>query len=377
MKEKKRYLFFDLLRGWSLIIMMEAHVFNALMRDELRNTAWFSVMNYINGLVAPAFLFVSGAVFYLSTHGKTDELRSFGPSFRKKLFRILLVALAGYSLHLPFLSLNSMINEASRMQVMNFFAVDILQCIAAGLLLILFLKILIRNEESYLYITAIVLILVILVSPTVWKLELTDYLPLYIADYFSPRYGSLFPLLPWLSFLLAGVVFAYYFVRFRSRKNEAKFIKMVFIAGIIGAGTGHLLISGHFLPQSLQALSPDPVFILQRIAYVLVFIGLCWYYYYKRGEVKSYIAIVGMESLIVYWLHLQVIFRQFNGGTSIASIIDKSFNGVESALAFIILSMLMIIAAVLWNKFKARFPGAARQVTGIIVWGCLLIFFLL
>lgn len=377
MKEKKRYLFFDLLRGWSLIIMMEAHVFNALMQDDLRNTAWFGIMNYINGLVAPAFLFVSGAVFYLSTHGKTDELRRLGPSFRKKLFRILLIALAGYSLHLPFLSLNSMINQASPTQVMNFFAVDILQCIAAGLLFILFLKILVRNEESYLYITMFTLVIIILASPWVWKQELIEYLPLFVADYFSPRYGSLFPLLPWLSFLLAGVVFAYYFVRFRNRNKEVKFIKILFTAGVLVAGAGHLLISGHLLPESLQTLAPDPVFILQRLAYVLVFIGLCWYYYYKRGEVRSYITIVGMESLIVYWLHLQVIFRQFDGGTSISSIIGKSLNGIEAGLAFILLSLLMILAAFAWNKLKSRFPKVPRQITGLIVWGCLLIFFLL
>src|SRR5574339_468566 len=105
MKQKSRFLFLDLLRGWALIIMIETHVFNAFMIPSYRQEWWFGILNYINGLVAPGFLFVSGAVFYISTYGKSDELRTFGITFRKRLYRILLIFIAGYSLHLPFLSL--------------------------------------------------------------------------------------------------------------------------------------------------------------------------------------------------------------------------------------------------------------------------------
>lgn len=376
MKEKPRYLFFDLLRGLSLIVMMEAHVFNAFMQENLRSTWWFGIMNYANGLVAPAFLFVSGAVFYLSAYGKTDELRKFGPSFRKKIYRIGLILLAGYSLHLPFLSLEKMVNQADHASLLHFYSVDILQCIAAGLLLILILKVIIKKEEIFLFVTAVIFVVIVFTSFLVWQQDLSVYLPVYIADYFTPKYGSLFPLLPWLAFLLAGVIFAYYFLRTKESGKEDEFIKIIFTAGIITAAAGHLLLSELFLPVSIRTIRPNPIFILQRTGYVLVFISLCWYYFQKKGETKSYITIVGKESLIVYWLHLQILFRQFYSGKSIASSIHNSFDGLQSLFAFIFLVLLMIFAAVLWNKFKLKMPYTTKLLTGIIVWGCILIFFL-
>ena len=60
MKEKVRYTFIDLLRGWAIIIMIEVHLFNAFLLPELKRAGWFDVLTFINGLVAPAFLFEVG-----------------------------------------------------------------------------------------------------------------------------------------------------------------------------------------------------------------------------------------------------------------------------------------------------------------------------
>lgn len=69
MKEKLDTYPADLLRGLVIIIMIEVHVFNAFLLPELRQTGWFSVLNFINGLVAPSFLFVSGFAFQVSSGG--------------------------------------------------------------------------------------------------------------------------------------------------------------------------------------------------------------------------------------------------------------------------------------------------------------------
>ena len=88
MKEKVRYISADLLRGLVIIIMIEVHVFNAFLLPELRQTSWFSVLNFINGLVAPSFLFVSVFAFQVSSGSKLDEMRKLGKAFWKKIARI-------------------------------------------------------------------------------------------------------------------------------------------------------------------------------------------------------------------------------------------------------------------------------------------------
>ena len=61
-----RLLFVDWLRAWALLVMIETHVFNAFLDTPLRLTGWFGNLNFLNGLVAPSFLFVLGFVFLVA-----------------------------------------------------------------------------------------------------------------------------------------------------------------------------------------------------------------------------------------------------------------------------------------------------------------------
>ncbi len=122
MKERVRYISADLLRGLVIIIMIEVHVFNAFLLPELRQTGWFSVVNFINGLVAPSFLFVSGFAFQVSSGGKLDEMRKLGKAFWKKMMRIFQIIIIGYALHLPFFSFSKIINESTPQLIENYFS---------------------------------------------------------------------------------------------------------------------------------------------------------------------------------------------------------------------------------------------------------------
>ena len=62
-----RLLFADWLRAWALLVMIETHVFNAFLAAQFRDTQWFRNLNFLNGLVAPSFLFVSGFVFLVAS----------------------------------------------------------------------------------------------------------------------------------------------------------------------------------------------------------------------------------------------------------------------------------------------------------------------
>ena len=88
MTSKSRLAFIDLLRGWALLVMIEVHVFNAFLLPYFQATSWFNMLNFINGLVAPSFIFISGFVFLLASQKKLESFRTFGPAFWKQLGRI-------------------------------------------------------------------------------------------------------------------------------------------------------------------------------------------------------------------------------------------------------------------------------------------------
>ncbi len=372
MKQKSRFLFLDLLRGWALIVMIETHIVNAFLSTSFRQESWFGVLNYINGLVAPGFLFVSGAVFYISTYGKTDELRTFGETFRKRLYRILLIFIAGYSLHLPFLSLKRMTRDVDPGSLTNFFSVDVLQCIAAGLLIILILKLIIRNEKIFIYLITAFFFVIVFTSFIVWGQHLD--IPYYLAAYFNREGGSLFPLFPWLAFIFAGVIFSYFYLRGREGGTEKEVIKFSFYSGILFIVMGFVLLSEQVVPESFRAIRPHPVFTLQRIGYILFLAAFFWYYHAKKGEKKSFVTETAKESLLIYWLHLQIIYRKFFNGESLASIIGNTLNPFQCIIIFLALTLLMILAAIFWSRMKQKYPKPTMLIARGIVWVCVVIF---
>ena len=355
--------------------MIEVHVFNAFLLPELRQTGWFSILNFINGLVAPSFLFVSGFAFQVSSGGKLDEMRKLGKVFWKKIGRIFQIILIGYALHLPFYSLSKIINNANSQQIESFYAVDVLQCIGFGLLFLFLTRLLIKSDKVYHYFLINSLVVVMLLSPFLWKIEFTNYMHLTIANYFNRLHGSLFPIFPWLNFLLAGAVFAKYFVDAREKNEEEKFIKLSAFAGLVTLLLGHIFYSGLF-SQTLTSILPNPIFYLERLGYIFVILSMCWYAD-KNIELKnSFVIDASRESLLVYWLHLIVIYGMFWSGKSLAKIIGNNYNVLESSIATIILITLMIIVAKGWGWLKKTYPKYVTVVVKVFV-VVLLIYFII
>lgn len=375
MKEKVRYVSADLLRGLVIIIMIEVHAFNAFLFPELKQTSWFSVLNFINGLVAPSFLFVSGFAFQVSSGGKLEEMRKLGKAFWKKMMRIFQIIVIGYALHLPYYSFSKIINKSTPQQLQSFFAVDVLQCIGFGLLFLFITRLLIKSDKAYHNFLIVSLAVVTLISPFLWKIEFADFMPIVIANYFNRLHGSLFPIFPWLNFLLAGGIFAKYFVDARERIEEEKFVKLSAITGLIVLLFGHLFYSGLF-PKTFTSILPNPVFFLERLGYILVLFYLCWIVDRKTNAKNSFVMDASRESLLVYWLHLIIIYGVFWSGKSLASKIGMTMNVIEAIGATILLIIVMILAAKLWGWAKKKNPKYSSLFVKVAVTVLLIKFFL-
>ncbi|MBK7500523.1 MAG: DUF1624 domain-containing protein [Ignavibacteriales bacterium] len=234
-------------------------------------------------------------------------------------------------------------------------AVDVLQCIGFGLLFLFLTRLLIKSDKTYHYFLIASLIVVTAISPLLWKIEFSKYLPIAIANYFNRINGSLFPIFPWLNFLLAGGIFAKYFVEAREQNEEEKFISKVAIAGLITLLFWSFFYSGLF-SKTLTSILPNPVFYLERLGYIFVLFYFCWLVDKKFDVKKSFVLDASRESLLVYWLHLIIIYGVFWSGKSLASRIGMTMNVIEATGATIMLIALMILAAKLWGWVKKKYP---------------------
>lgn len=357
-KEKVRYISADLLRGLVIIIMIEVHVFNAFLQPQLRQTFGFSILNFINGLVAPSFLFVSGFAFEVSSGSKLDEMRKLGKAFWKKIGRIFQIIIIGYALHLPFYSLSKVIHKSTPQQLESFFAVDVLQCIGLGLLFLFLARLLIKSDKLYHIFILLSLIIVTLISPLLWKIDFNQYVHPLIGNYFNRLHGSLFPIFPWLNFLLAGALFARYFINAREQGKEENFIRKISITGIITLLSGHIFYSGLF-PKELTSIIPNPIFFLERLGYILVLFYLCWIADQKLNFRPESVLDASRESLLIYWLHLIIIYGMFWNGKSLAIIIGNNLTVLESTAITILLITLMIIIAKFWGWLKQKYQSVS------------------
>jgi len=168
-------------------------------------------------------------------------------------------------------------------------------------------------------------------------------------------HSSLFPIFPWISFLLAGAVFAKYFVDARENNVEKKFIKISAGLGFVLLLLGHLFLSG-LSPEAIKSILPNPIFYLQRLGYIFVLFSICWWIDKKFNVKQSFVLDASRESLLVYWMHLIIIFGVFWSGKSFADKIGKTMSAFEATGSAIVLIILMIAVAKFWGWAKKNYP---------------------
>ena len=78
-----RLLALDWLRGIAVLVMVECHVFNAVLAPQYREAGWFVFVNWLNGFVAPAFLMVSGGVIGINLQKRWQDVLTFGKSWNR------------------------------------------------------------------------------------------------------------------------------------------------------------------------------------------------------------------------------------------------------------------------------------------------------
>jgi uncharacterized membrane protein len=375
MAKGTRALFIDLLKGIALLVMIEVHVVNSFLLPSLRAAWWFPIVDFINGLVAPAFAFTSGMVFVISLHKGAEELRTFGTAFWRKMKRIGLLFFAGYSLHIPFFSFHKMLLYPTFSNMEGLFNVDILELIASGLLFLLFARIIIKTEKAFYNFTAICVIVILLLGPLVWSIDFYNYMPLLFSSYFNKIHGSFFPGFPWWAFVFSGAYVAKFYNSAKENNNDKQFAKQLIIIGSVLLFSG-LFISNVFFNQFLKDVRPHITFFPERFGAVIILLGSFWFYMNKEENYKSLILDVSRESLVVYWFHLHLIYREFFNGKSLDNMYHDSLGIPACILITVIIIVLMLILAKLWGTVKKKYPVYARWWTiGFLVIGTAVFFY--
>lgn len=284
-EKRGRVAWLDLFRGAAVLAMIETHVTNTFLVPGLRATAWFGWLNWCNGLVAPAFLFIAGYALGMGWRAGAGQ----SAALARKARRLAGVAALGYALQFPFAELGRQRwAEALRTGTQ----VNVLPCLAVALLGALGVQWLVGRLGKKWRRGAGLAAVFGLGSAVVWLAPQSagwqvDFVPL--AAFLNDRTGSLFPLFPWAAFVFCGVLAGSF--------ATPQMGWMLVAAGVVKGGA----LWAH--DGTFSALSP--AFFCDRLAAVLVLAAFG--HWVARGWKPGGVLLAGRESLVMYAAHLVVI----------------------------------------------------------------------
>ena len=329
------------------LVMMQGHVFDALVSPVSRADPLYLLQATLHGSTAPGFLFASGFVA-----GLPRAPLSLTASLRRAK-RLLFVLGVGYAIHLPYLSVWKTALSATPAEKAALFACDALQVIAVTQLAVLGLQW--TSGRRWAPVAATLAAIVLVAGPGVWASGVARRLPTPLGAYLDMSVApSQFPIFPFASFVLAGTVAGAALGRQDPTTRRRR--------GLVG-GFG-LIAVGLLLSAPLRGVvdfwGVSPAYALIRIgALLLILLGV--EALARRTQAVRPLALLGHETLLVYVLHLLMLY----GGVVGASPLARHFGTLGFApAAGVLLLMLPVVfaAAWAWHRFKARAPHAASLV---------------
>jgi len=360
----------------ALVVMIETHVVNAYLDPVSRKTLSFFWLTFFNGLVAPAFLFAAGFSLILQMNRSWEEWLAFGRPLWVNLRRLGFITLVAYYTHLHRFKWSQYARPETPDVWKETLQVDILQCIVASLLIAQALVFIFKKRTLFAWAAGCLAAAVSLLTPWMWAQDLAGRVPLALALFLNPHGISLFPLFPWLSFVLCGGIAAHLFLNSVERNREMRHMSHVVVLGVFLICGGLLVKSAPYtLPGHEHFYTTSPLYILVRLGCVLVLCALLYAMEKLLRLMPQPIRIAGQESLLVYGVHLWLIFGVLRGKHLGPIFGLQAGYPVCFALSAAIIALMLWLARG-WQKLKRSYPEQVKRAQAAVVLLMILIFLL-
>ena len=361
----RRVIFIDLARALAVGLMVYGHTISALLAPEYRSGPWYDAWVFQRGLTSSLFLLLSGFAFSIATTRHWASHMHLSPAVIKRLRRFTLFIVLGYALHFPVGQL-SQLSDIGPDRWRSFLAVDVLQLIGVMFILIQALVMISRSRRVFMAVSFVIAVLTITLTPTVWRREWTDVLPLAVASYLSPADGSQFPLFPFGASVLIGAAAGQLYARWGASHLTA-FANRV----LIGAGAGLTVAALSARAAGLDVFGPGPgsgipgEFML-RTGVSLIILGLLAHASRAVTHLPHVFGAVAQESLLIYFVHLCIVYGSvWNKG--LLQYFGETLMPLQTLPLVVAIIAAMVLLAWGWNRLKHTWPLASRWVMGVVM----------
>lgn len=357
-----RLAYIDWLRGLACVLMFQTHCYDAWLGGAARNSTFFMWSQVGGTFPAPLFLFLAGISFAIVT-GKLRQKGLSASSIAGKTIRRGAEILAlGFLFRLQEFAISLGWAPWS-----DLFRVDILNTIGVSMMLMGLMcwslsAVNNRRDTSVLadsvepckqnrakFIVAALLSAVAIsaLTPMLWTTWRLHFLPWELESYINGVHNLgqpqswLFPIFPWAGFAFAGLAFGFVLMSEGAQKLSWR---LFFAAALAG---GALIYAAKFFDSRQLHIYPvfdfwhtSPEFFMMRVGLLLllVFLAYAWCRWGLGQTGFSPLIQLGNTSLLVYWVHLELVYGRF----SILPHQSQTVAGASRGLLTIFLVMLSL-----------------------------------
>jgi uncharacterized membrane protein len=299
----------DLIRGLAVVLMIVGHTIDAVLWAPARDTLVFRSYEFTRGFTAPLFLVVSGFAFSVVSERHWSRCLTAGPLLGRRLSRIILLLVVGYALHLPYLSLEKLVFDASNYDLQAFFQADVLQCFAVGLLTLQLVLMVSRRPLVFAVASALLGAATVFATPWVWSIDFAGTVPAAVTPYLNTRQLTLFPVFPFLGHLFAGAAVGHWYTSARAAGTAERWLRHLLVTAtalVIGGAVVGLLPFELYPPHDFWRANPSIT--LLRLGVVLLIICAIFALRWRRPLLTDIAGLLGRSSLLIYTAHLIVVY---------------------------------------------------------------------
>ena len=338
----KRFPFLDWMRGLAIVIMIQCHTFNSFARMDLREGGAYLLSQFVGGMAAPLFLFMSGMTlaFQMDSLDRREPRR--GRRWLVSLRR------AGYILAVAFaFRLGNFVASLPHADVHDLTKVDILNSMGVGLMALSVGAVF--EAKSRARFAAAAALAIAAAAPLISGFDWVGVPALireYVAPASDPGHFGFFPYAAYIGFGMAvGAV-----VKCTAAERFERLMQWCVIVGF-GAVFGGQYFANFpysvYRNASFWIDSPALTVIRGGIS-ILLLAGAYLWTEYCVSPGWSWMQCLGRNSLMVYWVHFSLVYGDP------AKRLQRALSIAQTAFATVGVIVLMVGLSSVWIWWKAR-----------------------
>ncbi|UJR81058.1 heparan-alpha-glucosaminide N-acetyltransferase domain-containing protein [Sandaracinus amylolyticus] len=349
-KAPARAHFVDLLRLLMSVQMIQGHVIDALLADAWRTGRGFEIWTWVRGLTAVGFMTAAGVSFHLSSLARWESYRADRTARARRVKRAGMLIAIGYLLHAP-AGVLSGDAELARRAIDEAMIVDVLQCIGVTMLLLEAMCVIARRASQVVLVSGGLAAAAIGLAPLAARIECEGSALRLVCNYVSRSGGSLFPLLPWSGFVLAGVVLGAIALPDGARTSGTR-AGVRLAMGSVAIGAASVIVDALIArPSDPLLYSASPGFSLVRLAAVAMVAAVLAIASARVVALPRALRTIASETLFLYVSHLLALYV---AGIGLARVIGPTLSLGAAITVAIVMIVACALGALAWVHIKAR-----------------------